>query len=172
MLKTCKTFYRTAKSRHFWYNLQKDLQASSVCRPEDILENYTVTELENWTLSRLRARSLWKATSALSFRFCKVPPDTAFGTEFIFLPGGRWLLPIHMTRVSAIDLDAPQLEEKPLICIAGQYRSKYCYWVDDSRPQSSFRVALCQKVMDSTTQGRLVLNSREGIAETLLKIGG
>ncbi|KAF7761230.1 hypothetical protein Agabi119p4_10639 [Agaricus bisporus var. burnettii] len=155
---SCKTFYSVTKTRQFWYNRVNQLiKTHYVCPPEESLDEYNVDELERWVTRRCRSRDVFTNHSQPSFRKRTLdqqkpprPSDRLQHWDFIFIPGGRWLLTTqHPANVYFVDLDSPQPLSRLLfdpreiddaICEALTVKSKI--WIDRGAPRLSFRLAL------------------------------
>jgi hypothetical protein len=143
------------KTRQFWYKRINTLtKAYYICSPEDELDNYTVDELEQWTLRR--ARALDNCTSSGKPHFRKRTVDLRptglsrlRSSNFILIPGGRWLLIRHPSAVMYyMDLDCPEPTPRVLFDpheIDDQIREPqsvtFATWIDKASPRLSFRLA-------------------------------
>jgi hypothetical protein len=147
--KTCKTLRSVIMTRQFWYNrIHRLCKEHLVSPPEEELEEYTIAELEQWTLRRIWARS----TLPTRLRLRSRNTEALFMSNTMeFVPGGRWLLVAHGDlRVYFFDLDSNDLEQHLLFdpghidshisncCTLGNH-----IWIDHKAPRLSFRCAIC-----------------------------
>jgi hypothetical protein len=141
------------KIRQFWHNRINTLtQAHYICPPEDELDNYTVNELEQWTLRRARALDVCTGSRKPQFRKRTVdlrPAALSRLSNFILIPGGRWLLIRHPSAVVYyMDLDSPEpilhtlFDPHEIDNQIGESKSTiFTTWIDKASPRLSFRLA-------------------------------
>lgn len=148
---TCKSWYAATKSREIWYNHVREIESQpGYSKLEEAFTDYTVIELENWVLRRLRVRELWLSPDPPQFttRSVKIPV-----TDVQVIPGGRWLIVLDDTgKVHFIDLEASVLEPQ-LLCepnphfiwddeLARDVPNRLVVWVDSSSARLAFRLGL------------------------------
>jgi hypothetical protein len=142
------------KTRQFWYNrINTLIQAHYICSPEDELDKYTVDELEKWALRRARALDVYTSSRKPHFhkRTVGLPSEglsRLHSSDFILIPGGRWLLICHPAIVYYMDLDFPEPTLHTLFDphdIDDQIRdpqsAAFATWIDKAAPRLSFRLA-------------------------------
>ncbi|XP_006463778.1 hypothetical protein AGABI2DRAFT_120584 [Agaricus bisporus var. bisporus H97] len=145
--KTCQTLCSVTMTRQFWYDrIHRLCEEHVVAPPEEELEEYTIAELEQWSMRRIRARSTSPVKLYLRSRE-EFPLVTAYDNT-LFVPGGRWLLKIRAnSHVYFSDLDSSDLEERPLLNPRNiDPRTSHCrvfgnsiLWIDHKAPRLSFR---------------------------------
>jgi len=130
-------------------------KAHYICPPEDELDNYTVNELERWTLRRVHALDVF--TGSRKPHFCKRTVEIQSAglsglrsSHFKLIRGGRWLLIRHPSAVVYyMDLDSPKPTLRTLFDpheIDNRIREPesvtFTTWIDKASPRLSFRLAL------------------------------
>lgn len=159
-LKICRAFYNTTRSRQLWYNFIKSLESLKVRPPEEPLEKYSAGELERWVSRRCWALVPWNSFYCNVFRYPLHDIGDRPLSNRSIVPGGRWLLVLKHGEVYAIDLNSSRLEGRPLFHLGADYgggwlcgRFKCDYWIDDTKPQLSFRVGVWGGSGDNTNRG-------------------
>ncbi|XP_006462424.1 hypothetical protein AGABI2DRAFT_179169, partial [Agaricus bisporus var. bisporus H97] len=150
--KTCQTLRSVTMARQFWYDrIHRLCKEQVVYPPEEELEEYSIAELEQWTMRRIRARST--SPVKIQLRSQDLPMPLFFGKTFLS-PGGRWLIKPHYDlRVYFVDLDSSNLElhllldpkkDDPRISSNHQglgFGTRI--WIDHKAPRLSFRFQGC-----------------------------
>jgi hypothetical protein len=127
----------------------------NVSLPEDELDNYTVDELENWTLRRSRALDVFFNSEQPRFRkrTLDLQPKGPCGRNpwnFQLIPGGRWLLLSYPLSVVLyfLDLDSVNPTLRLLFDpkeiddqIREPNRASLGLWIDRGSSRLSFRIA-------------------------------
>lgn len=126
--------------------------------PEEGLDEYTVDELERWTLRRYQAQDVWMGSRQPRFRSRVIDPRLTKKSSFSpsyreIVPGGRWLLIAYPSAAMyVIDLDdtnpVPRVLCDPKTFDQELSRQKaadvdYAFWIDRSKPRLSLRIAGC-----------------------------
>lgn len=135
-------------TRQFWYHRIHELCEEKVASPpEEELEKYTIAELEQWAMRRIRARSTSLVTLQLHSRTDPMTEDNY--VDMLLVPGGRWLLKIRRDlRVYFVNLDSSNLEQHllldssntdPRISQYGSVKLNHI-WIDRKAPRLSFRL--------------------------------
>ncbi|EKM79131.1 hypothetical protein AGABI1DRAFT_128294 [Agaricus bisporus var. burnettii JB137-S8] len=142
--KTCQTLRSVTISRQFWYNrIHRLCQEHVVSPPEEELEDYSIAELEHWTMRRIRARNTCPAE-------IQIRTQDVYGGDTLLVPGGRWLLSPYDDRIYFVDLDSNNLRMRqlfvPKICVPFTWFRKkigHRIWLDHKAPRLSFRFLSC-----------------------------
>lgn len=120
------------------------------------MDAYTVEELEKWAFRRNRAQDLWAGISKCRFsnRLLRVRAElpSPASSYCKLIPGGRWLLVGYSdARMCTVDLEDAKFPLYP-VYNPGEFDKKLCgqtlevtktFWVDQSKPQLSLRIAGC-----------------------------
>jgi hypothetical protein len=147
-------------TRQFWYHrIHRLCKEHLVSPPEEELEEYTIAELEKWTLRRIRARCNLPTKLQRRSRNVDTSPDTSYHS--LLIPGGRWLLAFRFDGfVYSFDLDSNYLNRYtlfdpsqvgPLTRNFGITYPGKCVWIDHKAPRLSFRFAVAFNVNGAST---------------------
>ncbi|KAF9440410.1 hypothetical protein P691DRAFT_687769 [Macrolepiota fuliginosa MF-IS2] len=150
--KTCRCLYVMTKTCSLWHSRISELSLMpGVPVLEDAMEAYTVEELEESVIKRLRARDRLCHPDSTTFRSRVLNADPETFGNFHLLPGGRWLIDNIRGYVYVLDLDAPE-QTRHFLFDATQY-DEYnrpmddplagsAIWIDSSQPRLSIRIVL------------------------------
>ncbi|EKM79159.1 hypothetical protein AGABI1DRAFT_128322 [Agaricus bisporus var. burnettii JB137-S8] len=139
-----QTLRSVIMTRQFWYNrIHRLCEEHVVSPPEEELKEYSIVQLEKWTMRRIRARSTFPVKLQLRSQY---RPILGFYGDIFLVPGGRWLLNFHQDlRVYFVDLDSSNLQLDLLLeaRMIDPRVSQYQFngnriWIDHNAPRLSF----------------------------------
>lgn len=151
---TCRKLSQITRSRHLWSRVISRLQLEhGLVPPEEGISNYSIEQLENWTLRRSTAHTVLESQQPAEPHIRRLDLRTQDIDDFVvpvpyLLPGGQWFLLAHSTsRMLVYDLDSVDPARKYLFNpldfdekLASEY-VRYTFWFDYSSPCFTFYVA-------------------------------